>query len=314
MQSALEQKLGIELEDDAIAGVVTLGDLRALLERDEATTPPTLTALSPSEAASTSTPEPTALKEREAAASEHLYPRWPWSWPIQTIRNIFLELVMRPLVWFLGAPRVVHETTELPPGPLLFIANHVTAYDGALVLYALPGRLRRHTASAMSGEMLLDLRRGRNQGNAFLNLFAPPAYWLVTALFNVFPLPRLRGFQKSFAYAGEAMDRGTSVLIFPEGTRSRDGNLHPFRPGIGLLANQSRVPIVPIALIGLGEMRAGKTRWFRSGKLEIRIGKPIAIDRRRRPRPTDGDASKSPSRQTSIRKVVLLWVSLTGLR
>jgi long-chain acyl-CoA synthetase len=273
LQSTLEQRLGVELEDDAIAGVVTLGELRALLERDGATsTSPGLAVISSAKAL-----QPTPSKEREAAPSEHLYPQWPWNWPTQTIRAFFLELVMRPLVWLLAAPRVVRETTELPQGPIMLIANHVTAYDGALILYALPGRLRRHTASAMSGEMLLDLRRGQNQGNAILNLFAPPAYWLVTALFNVFSLPRLRGFQKSFAHAGEAMDRGYSVLIFPEGTRSLDGKLHHFRPGIGLLANQSRVPIIPVALIGLGEMRSGKTRWFRSGKLEIRIGKPIIV-------------------------------------
>jgi long-chain acyl-CoA synthetase len=100
----------------------------------------------------------------------------------------------------------------------------------------------------------------------------------VTALFNVFPLPRLRGFRKSFAYAGEAMDRGYSVLIFPEGTRSPDGLLHPFRPGIGMLAQQSRVPVVPVALIGLGEMHGGKTRWFRSGQLEVHVGDAVAVE------------------------------------
>jgi long-chain acyl-CoA synthetase len=127
----------------------------------------------------------------------------------------------------------------------------------------------------MSGEMLMDLRRGRNQGNAVVNLLAPAGYWLVTALFNVFPLPRLRGFQRSFAFAGEAMDRGYSVLIFPEGTRSRDGEFHSFRAGIGLLALQSGVPVVPVALVGLGEMR--KTRWFRSGRLEVRVGEAIQV-------------------------------------
>ena len=110
------------------------------------------------------------------------------------------------------------------------------------------------------------------------NLLAPAAYWLVTALFNVFPLPRLRGFRKSFAHAGEALDRGHSVLIFPEGTRSPDGKLHSFRPGIGLLATQSHVPVVPVALIGLDEMRAGKTRWFRSGQLEVHVGEAIAVE------------------------------------
>lgn len=73
------------------------------------------------------------------------------------------------------------------------------------------------------------------------------------------------------------MDRGYSVLIFPEGTRSRDGKLHPFRQGIGLLAQESRVPVVPAALIGLGEMRAKKARWFRSGKLKIHVSEAIAV-------------------------------------
>jgi long-chain acyl-CoA synthetase len=187
----------------------------------------------------------------------------------------FIELVMRPVVWLLGAPRVVCEAAELPDAPVLVIANHVTAYDGALVLYALPAKLRRRVAAAMSGEMLMDMRRARNQPNAVANFFGPVTYWLLTALFNVFPLPRARGFRRSFAHAGEAMDRGYSVLIFPEGTRSRDGRLHAFRPGIGLLAAESRVPIVPVALVGLGELRASGERWFHSGKIEVRIGRAI---------------------------------------
>jgi long-chain acyl-CoA synthetase len=162
------------------------------------------------------------------------------------------------------------------------IANHVTAYDGALVLYALPARVRRRVAVAMSGEMLLDLRHGRNQPNMVANLLAPVGYWLITALFNVFPLPRTRGFRRSFAHAGEAMDRGYSVLIFPEGTRSRDGKLHSFRSGIGLLAKESGVPVVPVALIGLGELRTAEggrgLRWFRSGRLAVRVGASVSVE------------------------------------
>ena len=194
---------------------------------------------------------------------------------MQAGRVAFLELVMRPVVWLLGAPRVVCDKEELPDAPVLVIANHVTAYDGALILYALPAKLRRRVAAAMSGEMLDDMRHARNQANAVANLCGPAAYWLLTALFNVFPLPRTRGFRRSFAHAGEAMDRGYSVMIFPEGTRSRDGKLHGFRLGIGLLAAQSRVPIVPVALVGLGEIRASGARWFRSGKIEVRIGRAI---------------------------------------
>jgi long-chain acyl-CoA synthetase len=125
--------------------------------------------------------------------------------------------------------------------------------------------------------MLLDYRHARNQGNPLLNLLAPAAYLLITALFNVFPLPRRQGFQRSFSHAGQAMDRKYSVLIFPEGTRSRDGQIHPFRPGIGLLARQSQTAILPVALIGLSEL-ASSTKlgsWVRSGQLQIRVGNPI---------------------------------------
>jgi Acyl-CoA synthetases (AMP-forming)/AMP-acid ligases II len=285
LQSALEQQLGLELEDDAIVGVETLGGLRAFLERKEGIGLASQKAgiaevgsahMSPVETPVVPPHQMASPKERDGL--EHVFPRWPWGRAIHALRVVFLELVMRPLIWLLVAPRVVREKSDLPQGPVLVIANHVTAYDGALVLYALPTRLRRRVAIAMSGEMLLDLRRGRNQQSTLRNLVAPAGYWLVTALFNVFPLPRLRGFRKSFAHAGEAMDRGYSVMIFPEGTRSSDGELHPFRPGIGLLAQQSRVSVVPVALVGLGEMRRGKTRWFRSGQLEVHVGEAVAIE------------------------------------
>jgi long-chain acyl-CoA synthetase len=159
--------------------------------------------------------------------------------------------------------------------PMLIIANHVTAYDGPLVEYALPGRLRRRIAVAMSGEMLEDYRHFRNPENGRFSPFGPVAYLLVTALFNVFPLPRSRDFQRSFTHAGESLDRGFHVIIFPEGTRSAVGNLARFRPGIGLLVRQSNAPVLPVAIRGLGELKQQGRRWFRSGKIEVRVGDPI---------------------------------------
>jgi len=97
----------------------------------------------------------------------------------------------------------------------------------------------------------------------------------VTALFNVFPLPRYRDFQRSFAHAGEALDRGFNVMVFPEGTRSEAGKLARFRPGIGLLVRQSYAPVLPVAICGLGELKQRGKGWFRSGKIEVRVGRPI---------------------------------------
>jgi long-chain acyl-CoA synthetase len=190
------------------------------------------------------------------------------------MRSAFLEAIMRPLVWFLAKPRVF-ASSELDGRirePILIIANHITAYDGPLVQYALPGRMRRRIAVAMSGEMLDDFRHFRNPENGRFSLFGPAAYYLVTALFNVFPLPRLRDFQRSFAHAGEALDRGFHVLVFPEGARSVSGQLARFRPGIGLLVKQSGTAVLPVAVRGLGELKAQGRGWFRSGAIQLRIG------------------------------------------
>jgi long-chain acyl-CoA synthetase len=163
--------------------------------------------------------------------------------------------------------------------PLLIIANHVSTFDGPLIQYALPGAIRRHMAAAMSGEMLNDYRHFRNPEKSTGSFFLPGPlfYYLLTGLFNVFPLPRLRDFQPSFAHAGKAMDRGYHVLVFPEGTRSKEGKLARFRSGIGLLAKQSGAMVLPVALRGLGELKTGNRRWFRSGKIEVRVGQPLRL-------------------------------------
>jgi long-chain acyl-CoA synthetase len=282
LQSAIEQRLGVELEDDAVAGVGTLGELRRQVEGSVGDVGGARVESAGAVGAGMAVGEAEAREAVVERAEEQVYPRWPWGWLCAAVRVVWIEGMMRPLVWLLGAPRVVREA-ELPGGPVLIVANHVTAYDGALVLYALPGRLRRRVAIAMQGEMLLDLRHGRRQGSWALDLLAPAGYWLITALFNVFPLPQRRGFRRSFAHAGEAMDRGYSVMVFPEGTRSRDGRLHGFRPGIGLLVEESQVPVVPVALVGLYEMTAGaagqrKPRWFHSGRLEVRVGAAMPVE------------------------------------
>jgi len=207
--------------------------------------------------------------------AEFLYPGWPWSKPVQWLRAAFLELIAQPLVSFLGNPRVCAPFKLQTNEPMLIVCNHVTAYDAALVEYALPGRIRRWTAAAMLGEMLEDFRHFRNPDTGRFMLFGPAAYWLLVAIYNVFPLPRRRDFQRSFAHAGEAMDRGYNVLVFPEGTRSSSGQLAPFRPGIGLLAKQAHAPVLPVAILGLGELKTKGHGWFRSGKIEVRVAEPV---------------------------------------
>ena len=261
LQAELEQRMGVTLSDAALERAATLGDLRRQLGLDSAALPLPVGMELPVQ----------VEKEQE------VYPRWTWWWPVHAIRVAFIECVQQPLIWLLAAPEVWRETKlDNMEQPLLLIANHITAYDLPLALYALPGKLRRHVATAMSAETLEKFKKGRNLGSWFINLLGPLTYFILLFLFNVFPLPRSAGFRKSFQHAGEALDRGYNVMVFPEGVRT-EGKLQKFRPGIGLLVGESKVPVLPIGLVGLGEMKQGKQRWFRSGRLKVRVGTPITF-------------------------------------
>jgi long-chain acyl-CoA synthetase len=196
---------------------------------------------------------------------------------MQAVRSVFLELIAMPLLRFMTKTRIQNRITQWPDSPVLIVANHITSYDAVFLLYALPGRLRRQVATAMQGEMIMDWRRRQNQGNWFLNLIAPIEYYLVTALFNIFPLPRTSGFRRSFRHAGEAVDRGYSVIVFPEGRLSDDGTPQPFKTGVGLLWKELGIPALPMRLYGLGEIKAQHGRWFRTGKISVSTGEMIPL-------------------------------------
>jgi long-chain acyl-CoA synthetase len=284
LAAALEERLGIVPQDGQLERAETLGELRRLIA-GEAEGSTTAFSPTPSKTGTQGLIADGAVRagvpeaEVEAAPAKYIYPRWPWLRPFQWLRVAFIEIVERPLVWLLAHPRVV--APDLPPSdqPMLIVANHVTAYDGPLVQCALPGAMRRRIAVAMSGEMLEDYRHFRNPerapGTRGFYPLGPLIYLLLTELFNVFPLPRRRNFQRSFAHAGEAMDRGYNVMVFPEGTRSAEGTLARFRGGIGLLVKQSGAMVLPVGLRGLGELKVAQRGWFHSGKIEVHVGQPL---------------------------------------
>ncbi|MFL6450590.1 MAG: AMP-binding protein [Bryobacteraceae bacterium] len=271
LQAQLENQYGISLEDSALQSVKTTDEVRRLVERQ-------------------------GVSVGGQSRDPHVYPRWPWSRAIQTLRSAFLQLIAMPLVRGLAKPRVHVAVKRWPETPMLIVANHVTSYDAPLILYALPRKVRRKVAVAMSGEMILDWRFARNQGNRFFNLLGPAEYWVVTALFNVFPLPQLSGFRRSFRHAGEAVDHGYSVIIFPEGRRADDESPQPFKSGAGLLWKELGTPALPVWLEGLGEIKRTKGRWFRAGNITIHVREVLPLE-----------SDKSPGELTErLRRGVLM--------
>jgi long-chain acyl-CoA synthetase len=95
------------------------------------------------------------------------------------------------------------------------------------------------------------------------------------SLFNVFPLPQRSGFLKSFSFAGDLADRGWNILVFPEGQTTTDGSIVAFRSGIGLLAKQLNIPVVPVRLAGLYDLKQRNRILARPGHVKVVIGRPI---------------------------------------
>ncbi len=108
-------------------------------------------------------------------------------------------------------------------------------------------------------------------------LFRIPVFGLAMQRAGFIPIDRTRGREalKSLNLAALRIAAGSSVLVFPEGTRSQDGKLNVFKSGAFLLAIKSGVPVVPIAFNGAYSVLPSGKLFPQSGEIIIRIGKPI---------------------------------------
>ena len=120
-----------------------------------------------------------------------------------------------------------------------------------------------------------DVASAGRPGIPFRRLSYKVGYYLVVALFDVFPLPQQSGVRESFAYAGESVDRGYSVLVYPEGIRTPDGKPSRFALELGMLAARLNIPVLPLRIDGLYEMKMAGHKIARPGQLKVVIGKPM---------------------------------------
>jgi len=259
--SALEDRYQVDLSETGFATAATVGDLEKLLQGER------------SGRCDVSDPE---LQRREFHYPAFHYPLWTLRWPTTWLRLVSHYLLARPAMFLLGWPRVTgRENLRGVRGPLLIVSNHVADVDVGFIQTALPARIGHRLATATGGEALELLRSPGPDRAWYLRTYNRLQWTLGVALLNLFPLPRQSGFRKSFAFAGEAVDRGYSVLVFPEGKHTEDGKLLPFRTGVGLLANNLRIPILPMRIDGLFEIKKTGKKFAAPGKIQVRIGKLV---------------------------------------
>jgi long-chain acyl-CoA synthetase len=249
--SALEEKFHVELNETAFANAKTIADVERVLQ------------------------QPAARR------TEYIYPRWTQREPVRWLRFVVYYALVWPATQILGHPRIVgRENLRGSRGPILIVSNHITRRaDIGLILAALPLRFRHRLATAMGGETVENMRRPPRGWFFARRLAYQLGYWLATLLFNVFPLPQFSGFRESFRFAGESVNRGYSVLVFPEGevNNSKDGRMAPFQSGIGLLAENLGISIVPMRLDGIWQMKREHRRLAHFGEITVRIGAPVTF-------------------------------------
>jgi long-chain acyl-CoA synthetase len=103
-------------------------------------------------------------------------------------------------------------------------------------------------------------------------------YALIATFFNVFSLPQRAKYRESFRFAGEMADKGYNVVIFPEGKRTETGEMSSFRSGIGLLATQLNLPVIPMRIDGLFPFKIAKKHYVPPGAVQVRIGDPVRFE------------------------------------
>lgn len=199
--------------------------------------------------------------------------RWRRWLPVRAFRLALAQGVLRP-VWrslialdAAGADRVA---TVDPP--FLVAANHLSILDPGAVLFALPRSLSSRIATTAMWEHFERSRAGGFQ------------YALAVAGLDLIPLLQTGDWRPTLRIAGRVVDRGGCPLVFPEGERSTDGGMLPFSRGVGVLARDLHLPVVPCGIAGpLGVLPRGarwpRSVWVRPAPVAVRFGDPLPAPR-----------------------------------
>src|SRR6185503_9321298 len=157
--------------------------------------------------------------------------------------------------------------------PIILAANHQSHADTAAILGTLPRRIRRRTAVAAALDVF-----GREGGGSAPSLKRIYLEWVVAAGFHAFAFDRHGPPLRSLRTSVTLIRNGWSLLLYPEGTRSRNGEIRKFKAGVGVLARFSRRPVVPVHVDGGRFVLPCGAFMPRPGEMTVRYGAPMWHD------------------------------------
>jgi len=196
-------------------------------------------------------------------------PRWQLSW-LARLDRAWSQPCLR---WFIR--RFAKTSCDMKErianvhAPAIFVCNHTSAWDTLVVVSCLPKRFRKIAIPA-APDFVFDIP----PKGGFIGLWRKFTGIYTALHFNTYPFGKEVGVERSLRFTGELLDKGYSILIFPEARRTRDGRMQPFHEGIGVLAKEMRVPIIPVRIKGLFAILPYPKKLPKVGKVNVVFGMP----------------------------------------
>jgi 1-acyl-sn-glycerol-3-phosphate acyltransferase len=189
-------------------------------------------------------------------------PTWARRPSAQAAREVIINRILGPVIEHYTHPTTVgRETFDGLKAPVVFAANHSSHLDTPSILRAFPRDWRRKTATIAAADYFY-----KNRVLASL----------VTLSFATFPIERRGGLSKlTTDRLAVLVEEGWNMLVYPEGTRSRSGDMGTLRSGAGFLAVEHSLPLVPIYVRGTSQAMPVGRPWPKKNAVVIYFGTPI---------------------------------------
>jgi 1-acyl-sn-glycerol-3-phosphate acyltransferase len=222
-------------------------------------------------------PEAQPVPERESSLE------WARAEPVRSLRWLVQRCLSVPFVRAMTDPRVEgQEWVQGLDGPVIVASNHTSHADTPILLAALPERTRERTVVGAAAD-----------------------YWyrrpwlgrLVSLWLNTFPFARSGGAQGVLHSSSHLLRSGWHLLLYPEGTRSPDGRMGAFLPGVGHLAREARVPVIPAHVRGTRRVMPKGRGVPLPGPVSVRFGRPL------RPGPEETSRAFSQRVERAVREL-----------